>query len=58
MVWGRFGRYLTRILLAKDLRTEVRRKGVAGLGHEAKSMLLEAHIAGLLRDQGEKHPVG
>ena len=40
MAWGRFDEFLTAVLPAKDLRSLIRVKGVAGQSDEYKAMVL------------------
>lgn len=44
MVWGAFDRWLVALIPAKELRAEVRRKGVARLPPAAKSEVLKRAI--------------
>jgi hypothetical protein len=50
MVWGAFDRWLVAVMPAKELRAEVRRKGIAGQPPAAKGevlrMALERRLAG------------
>lgn len=45
MVWGAFDRWVVAVIAAKDLRAEVRRKGVSLLRPADKSVLLRQAIA-------------
>jgi hypothetical protein len=45
MVWGTFDRWVVGVIAAKDLRVEVRRKGVSLLRPGDKSVLLRQAIA-------------
>lgn len=45
MVWGTFDRWLAAAIPAKDLRAEVRKRGIAGLPPTAKSEVLKSAIA-------------
>jgi hypothetical protein len=44
MVWGAFDRWLVGVIPAKELRAEVRRKGVAGLPAVDKGQVLRMAI--------------
>jgi hypothetical protein len=50
MVWGRFDQLVARIVPAKELRAQVRRKGVVGQGDAYKSSVLARYIDLLPRD--------
>jgi hypothetical protein len=50
MVWGRFDQVLARIIPAKELRAQVRARGVAGQCDAYKSSVLACYIDRLLRD--------
>jgi len=54
MVWGRFDPFIVRIIPAKELRAQVRQKGVAGESRAYKEWLLERTIDRLLRDAGSQ----
>jgi len=47
MVWGGFDRYIVGIHAAKDLRAEVRRKGMRAQPNAVKSAVLERFLEGL-----------
>lgn len=49
VVWGRFDSFIIRIVPAKELRTQLRKKGVIGLDRQSKALLLEGYIERLLR---------
>ena len=49
MIWGAFDPYLVREIPAKELRAEVRRKGIASLTDEDKSAVLRSFIARLVK---------
>lgn len=53
MVWGTFDRWVVAVIAAKDLRAEVRRKGVSRLRPVDKSVLLRQAIARRLGDVAE-----
>jgi hypothetical protein len=44
MVWGAFDKYIRAILPAKELRAEVRRKGVTRLSDQDKGTILKCVI--------------
>jgi hypothetical protein len=44
MVWGRFDNYIVAQLPAKELRAQVRRKGIVAASHEEKSWVLRRYI--------------
>jgi len=44
MAWGKFDRFITTILPAKELRAVIRVKGVASAGDEYKAALLKRRI--------------
>jgi hypothetical protein len=48
MIWGAFDPYIVREIPAKELRAEVRRKGIASLTDEDKSGVLRSFIARLV----------
>jgi len=53
MVWGTFDRWLTATIPAKELRSEVRKRGIAGLSPTGKGEVLKSAIARrLAEDQG------
>jgi hypothetical protein len=43
--WGPFDRYITAELSAKELRTEVRRKGIVTLDEQDKAQVLARYVA-------------
>ena len=45
MVWGRFDRWVVAVIAAKDLRAEIRRKGMRQLRPADKGLLLRDSIA-------------
>jgi hypothetical protein len=49
MVWGRFDSFIVRVVPAKELRAQLRRKGVAGLDRRSKAVLLAGYIDDLLQ---------
>jgi hypothetical protein len=50
MAWGKFDKFLTAVLPAKNLRAFIRAKGVAGQSDEYKAMVLERAIRERLDD--------
>lgn len=52
MVWGTFDRWLVATIPAKDLRAEVRKKGIAGLPPAAKGEVLKMVIEDRLGGSG------
>lgn len=51
MLWGRFDQFLTAVIPAKDLRTQLRLRGLRNADDETKAVALHAFIARELRDQ-------
>jgi hypothetical protein len=51
MLWGRFDQFITAIIPAKDLRTELRLRGLRNALDDAKAPLLRAFIDRELRDR-------
>jgi hypothetical protein len=51
MLWGRFDQFITAIIPAKDLRTQVRLRGLRNALDDAKAPLLRAFIDRELRDR-------
>ncbi len=58
MAWGRFDAFLTAVLPAKDLRTVIRVKGVAGASDEYKALVLERAIRERLDDAARHAKIG
>jgi len=54
MVWGPFDAFIVRIIPAKELRAQVRQKGVVGEDRAYKAWLLRRTIDRLLRDAGSQ----
>ena len=52
MVWGTFDTYVAGLIQAKELRVEVRRRGMAALGDEGRSRVLRRRIDELLATAG------
>lgn len=50
MIWGAFDEYIVATIPAKELRAEVRRKGIVTLGSEDKGMVLRGYIERRERD--------
>src|SRR5881396_2412255 len=48
MIWGRFDRLIAAVLPAKDLRAQVRKRGVAARSREHRSEILREYIEGRL----------
>jgi hypothetical protein len=48
-VWGRFDSFIIRVVPAKELCAQLRKKGVVGLDRQSKALLLEGYIERLLR---------
>lgn len=57
MAWGRFDRFITSVLPAKELRALVRVKGVAASSDEHKALLLKRKIQERL-DEPQSRAVG
>jgi hypothetical protein len=51
MFWGRFDPFLTAVIPAKDLRSQLRLRGVRSASDEDKAVILRAFIARELSDQ-------
>jgi hypothetical protein len=51
MLWGRFDQFITAIIPATDLRTQIRVRGLRNALDDAKAPLLRAFIARELRDR-------
>jgi len=51
MLWGRFDQFLAAAIPAKDLRAQLRLRGVRNASDENKAVILRAFIARELRDQ-------
>lgn len=51
MLWGRFDECLTAVIPAKDLRAQLRLRGVRDASDETKAVILRGFIARDLRDQ-------
>ena len=51
MLWGGFDEFLAAVLPAKDLRAQLRLRGVRSASDQDKAVILRAFIAGELRDQ-------
>jgi len=51
MFWGRFDQFLAAVIPAKDLRTQLRLRGVRSASDEDKAVILRAFIARELRDR-------
>jgi hypothetical protein len=51
MLWGRFDLVLTAVIPAKDLRAQLRLRGVRNAPDETKAVILRGFIARELRDQ-------
>jgi hypothetical protein len=58
MVWGTFDRWLAAAIPAKDLRSEVRKRGIAGLLPTGKSEVLKSAIARRLAGRHGLHQQG
>jgi hypothetical protein len=44
MVWGRFDKFIVCKLAAKELRAQVRRKGISGASDQDKAHVLRSYI--------------
>ena len=44
MIWGRFDEHILAIILAKELRAQIRQRGVARTGDEYKSAILQRFV--------------
>ena len=51
MLWGRFDQFITATVPAKDLRTELRRRGLRDARDDARAPHLRAFIASELHDR-------
>src|ERR1700755_384680 len=51
MIWGRFDSFLTAVIPAKELRSQLRIHGARNAPDETKAVFLRAFIARELRDQ-------
>jgi len=51
MLWGRFDQFITGVFPAKDLRTQLRRRGLRDARDDAKAPHLRALIASELHDR-------
>ena len=54
MAWGRFDKFITAILPAKEIRALIRVKGVAGASDEYKALLLKRKIQERLDDATQR----
>jgi hypothetical protein len=48
MYWGCFDRHIVAVVPAKELRAQVRRKGVASASEEYKALILKRYIDSML----------
>jgi hypothetical protein len=51
MLWGRFDQFITAVIPAKDLRAQIRLRGLRNAGDDATAPLLRVFIAGELHDR-------
>jgi hypothetical protein len=51
MVWGRFDHALARSVAAKELRAQIRRKGILGQSDAYKASVLTSYVDRLLADE-------
>lgn len=52
MVWGRFDAFIARVIPAKELRAQLRKRGIAGLDHRSKAIVLADYVDEVLRENG------
>jgi hypothetical protein len=58
MLWGRFDPFLSAVIPAKDLRTQLRLRGARNASDETKAVILRGFIARELRDQQLRSQLG
>jgi hypothetical protein len=53
MFWGDFAPFVVAVIPAKDLRAQVRRKGIASASDQEKAWVLNRYIRSILPQAGE-----